>query len=126
MNGYPEKTGLILNGKRLREAREALNMSQAAFARAIQDALRGTAHQEARPTKRLVQKWESGQHATPQPHYQRAITAVTGTPYRNLCHGAPPLDVRTTAQQLRHIHTELFHLSRQLEVIVHNLTLAEL
>jgi tetratricopeptide (TPR) repeat protein len=41
--------------------------------------------------KRLVQKWESGEHTECRPNYKRALQAVTRTPYEQLgFSGSPP------------------------------------
>ena len=61
----------------LRQARLNLGMSQSEFAKAVQAA--GMAAGEPNgANKRLVQKWESGEHVTCRPNYARALQAVTG------------------------------------------------
>lgn len=67
----------------LRQARLNLGMSQSEFAKAVRDA--GAAAGEPNgANKRLVQKWESGEHAACRPHYARALAAVTGVSAREL------------------------------------------
>ncbi|MFJ3234182.1 helix-turn-helix domain-containing protein [Streptomyces sp. NPDC086787] len=67
----------------LRAARMALLMSQDEFARAIREAgeRAGTPNDAS---KRLVQRWESGQIAAPRPVYARALEAVTRMPIGSL------------------------------------------
>jgi hypothetical protein len=36
-------------------------------------------------SKRLVQKWESGEHSTARPNYRRALRSMTGVPFAELC-----------------------------------------
>lgn len=67
----------------LRAVRESLRLSQDEFARAIRDA----GEQLGEPndcTKRLVQRWESGQVSTPRGNYARVLEYVTGLPVENL------------------------------------------
>ena len=61
----------------LRRARQAMRLSQTEFATAVRSAGRalGTPNQ---CTKRLVQKWETGEHATCRADYLRVLQAVTG------------------------------------------------
>jgi DNA-binding transcriptional regulator YiaG len=67
----------------LRAVRESLRLSQDEFARAIRDA--GERLGESNDcTKRLVQRWESGQVSTPRGNYARALEYVTGIPVENL------------------------------------------
>ncbi|MFI9245624.1 helix-turn-helix domain-containing protein [Streptomyces sp. NPDC053086] len=67
----------------LRAARMALLMSQDEFARALRDAGQraGTPNDAS---KRLVQRWESGQTTAPRPIYARALEAVTRMPIGSL------------------------------------------
>jgi hypothetical protein len=60
-----------------------LLMSQDEFARAIRDAGQRTG-QPNDASKRLVQRWESGETAAPRPVYARALEAVTGMPIEAL------------------------------------------
>lgn len=64
-----------------------LLLSQDEFARAIRDAGQraGTPNDAS---KRLVQRWESGDTTSPRPVYARALEAVTGLPIESL--GFPP------------------------------------
>lgn len=65
-----------------------LLLSQDEFARAIRDAgQRAGSPNDA--SKRLVQRWESGEIAAPRPLYARALEAVTGLPIDSL--GFPSL-----------------------------------
>ena len=67
----------------LRRARQSMRLSQAQFA----DAVRAAANAMGAPnhcTKRLVQKWESGEHAACRPDYLRVLQAVTGLSAREL------------------------------------------
>ncbi|MFJ8191099.1 helix-turn-helix domain-containing protein [Streptomyces sp. NPDC096094] len=72
----------------LRAVRMGLLMSQDEFARAIRDAgQRVGQHNDA--SKRLVQRWESGETAAPRPVYARALQAVTGLPIEALGFSMP-------------------------------------
>lgn len=67
----------------LRAIRLALRMSQSEFASAVHRA--GASLGEPNTcNKRLVQKWESGEHTDCRPNYKRALQAVTRTPYEQL------------------------------------------
>lgn len=60
-----------------------LLMSQDEFARAVREA----GHRTSQPndaSKRLVQRWESGETAAPRPVYARALEVVTGLPIDSL------------------------------------------
>ncbi len=58
-------------------------MSQSEFATAVRHA--GNVLGEPNTcNKRLVQKWESGEHTDCRPNYKRALQAVTRTPYEQL------------------------------------------
>lgn len=63
--------------------RLAMNMSQTEFARAIRDAGDKLGDRNA-CTKRLVQKWESGEHTVCRPHYRRALESATRMHYSEL------------------------------------------
>jgi DNA-binding transcriptional regulator YiaG len=68
---------------RLRAARMAMRLSQSEFATAVRHA--GASLGEPNEcTKRLVQKWESGEHSAIRPNYRRALQAVTRIPYEQL------------------------------------------
>jgi hypothetical protein len=67
----------------LRAVRLALYMSQSEFAAAIRNAGEALGEPNA-ANKRLIQKWESGEHTTLRPHYKRALQSVTRTPYEQL------------------------------------------
>lgn len=98
----------------LRRVRNGLGMSQSEFAEALRKA--GEAADEPNSaTKRLVQKWESGEHAWCRPKYGRALQAVTGLSYRQLglaMHSdesaqpqqpiAPSVTAEATANRLQH------------------------
>lgn len=67
----------------LRRARQSMRMSQEQFAAAV----RGTGEAMGEPnrcTKRLVQKWETGEHASCRPEYLRVLQTVTGLSSREL------------------------------------------
>ena len=67
----------------LRRARQSMRLSQAQFAEAI----RAAGNAMGAPnhcTKRLVQKWESGEHSVCRPDYLRVLQAVTGLSVREL------------------------------------------
>jgi transcriptional regulator with XRE-family HTH domain len=67
----------------LRRARQSMRLSQAQFA----EAARAAGNAMGAPnhcTKRLVQKWESGEHAACRPDYLRVLQAVTGLSAREL------------------------------------------
>ncbi|WP_405418119.1 helix-turn-helix domain-containing protein [Streptomyces microflavus] len=67
----------------LRTVRVGLRMSQDDMARALREAgLRAGEPNDA--SKRLVQRWESGDIASPRPVYARALESVTGQPIENL------------------------------------------
>lgn len=65
-----------------------LLMSQDEFARAVREAGQRTG-QPNDASKRLVQRWESGETAAPRPVYARALEAVTGLPVESLGFAAP-------------------------------------
>jgi hypothetical protein len=71
----------------LRALRISLDVSQSEFA-----ALMRKAGEDAGVPnscdKRLVQKWESGEHVMMRPNYRRALRDVTGVPFVALCHPA--------------------------------------
>ena len=67
----------------LRSVRMALHMSQTDFAKAVQHAGEALAEPNG-CTKRLVQKWESGEHTVCRPHYRKALERVTRRPYNQL------------------------------------------
>ena len=71
-------------------------MSQSEFAAAIRHA--GDALGEPNTAnKRLVQKWESGEHTVCRPNYRRALQSVTRMPYEQLgFRGAPSAPVAAT------------------------------
>ena len=75
---FPRKPNLAL-----RRARQSMRLSQHQFA----DAVRAAGNAMGAPnhcTKRLVQKWESGEHAACRPDYLRVLQAVTGLSAREL------------------------------------------
>jgi hypothetical protein len=63
----------------LRAIRISMMMSQDEFAQAIRAAGERLGHPNE-ATKRLVQRWERGDIATPRPVYARALEALTGMP----------------------------------------------
>ena len=77
----------------LRAIRLALRLSQNEFAAAIRHAGESLGEPNT-ANKRLIQKWESGEHAECRPNYRRALEAVTRTQYEQLGFvGAPALPV---------------------------------
>ena len=67
----------------LRRARQSMRLSQSQFAEAV----RAAGNAMGAPnhcTKRLVQKWETGEHAACRPDYLRVLQAVTGLSAREL------------------------------------------
>lgn len=67
-----------------------MRMSQSEFASAVRHA-GGVLGEPNTCNKRLVQKWESGEHTECRPNYKRALQAVTRTPYEQLgFSGSPP------------------------------------
>ena len=67
----------------LRRARQSMRLSQAQFAEAV----RAAGNAMGAPnhcTKRLVQKWETGEHAACRVDYLRVLQAVTGLSVREL------------------------------------------
>jgi DNA-binding transcriptional regulator YiaG len=80
----------------LRALRLALRLSQSEFAAAIRHA--GEALGEPNTcNKRLVQKWESGEHVVCRPNYRRALQSVTRTPYEQLGFAGVPSAPRAVA-----------------------------
>jgi DNA-binding transcriptional regulator YiaG len=67
----------------LRTIRLELNLSQDEFAAVLRDAGRRLGEPND-ASKRLVQRWESGETASARPVYRRALEAVTGRAYTSL------------------------------------------
>jgi transcriptional regulator with XRE-family HTH domain len=67
----------------LRAIRLGMRMSQDELARAVQEAGRRIGSPNS-CSKRLVQRWESGEVAHPRPAHTRALEAVTGMPAASL------------------------------------------
>lgn len=85
----------------LRQVRMELGLSQTEFARALRDAS-GSLGESNQATKRLVQKWESGEHATCRPIYRRALETLTGLAIEDLgLADEPPTWERPAAGELR-------------------------
>lgn len=84
--------GAPFSGALLRALRHEIGVSQEGFAAAVRKA-GAELGEPNKCTKRLVQKWEHGEHARPHPKYRRAITAATGTPWRSLCEQTPAVYV---------------------------------
>ena len=73
----------------LKAVRLALRISQSEFAAAIRHA--GEALGDSNTcNKRLIQKWESGEHVVCRPNYRRALQSVTRTPYEQLGFNGTP------------------------------------
>lgn len=84
----------------LRRARQSLRLSQAQFAEAIRAAGNAIGAPN-RCTKRLVQKWETGEHTSCRPDYLRVLQAVTGLSARQLgFHVLPDLSSEGAAGDL--------------------------
>ena len=86
----------------LKALRMEQRMSQSEFAAAVRRA--GAALGEPNDcTKRLVQKWESGEHGDCRPHYQRALQLVTRMPFEQLGFSAtvtaPPVTLPSAVAQ---------------------------
>jgi transcriptional regulator with XRE-family HTH domain len=74
----------------LRAVRISMMLSQDDFATALREA--GVrAGYPIEPSKRLVQRWESGAIAAPSPRYARALEAVTGMPIDTLGFASPAM-----------------------------------
>lgn len=116
---------ITLNSERLREARLQLGLSQSAFADEINAVLERSG-QDARCTKRLVQKWESGEHSTPLPRYQKALAQVTSRPFKTLCQTGMMGASTPMAGELVEIAAELDHLMNRLEKLAARVGFAEL
>lgn len=114
---------LVLDPDRLRKARSRLGLSQTAFAEEI-NAVLTSSGQDARCTKRLVQKWESGEHDLPLPRYQKALEQVTGRLFELLCQQRP-VGVETpalrTLRELDAIATDLGLLMQRLDMVAGDL-----
>jgi len=67
----------------LRAIRLALHMSQSELATAIRHAEQALGEPNT-ANKRLIQKWESGEHTVCRPNYRRALQSVTRVPYEQL------------------------------------------
>jgi hypothetical protein len=65
-------------------------LSQDDFATALREA-GARAGSPIEPSKRLVQRWESGAIAAPSPRYARALEAVTGMPIDTLGFASPAM-----------------------------------
>ena len=87
---------------RLWKARYERGLSQQMLAEALAEAGAELGEPNG-ATKRLVQRWESGEMTTHKPKYQRALAHVFGFPYHQLCgHPDPsPATVRTRARVAR-------------------------
>ncbi|MDK1348018.1 helix-turn-helix transcriptional regulator [Streptomyces sp. 378] len=79
----------------LRAVRMGLRMSQDEFAREIREAGQRAGHQND-ASKRLVQRWESGETAAPRPVYARALETVTGMPIEALGFTLPSVLARVS------------------------------
>lgn len=72
----------------LRAVRVSMMLSQDDFAAALRKAGE-RAKLPIEPSKRLIQRWESGAIAVPSPRYARALEAVTGMPIDTLGFASP-------------------------------------
>jgi transcriptional regulator with XRE-family HTH domain len=73
-----------LDGERLRRIRERMNLTQEELAVLIRHEGKKVGEPNA-CNRRLIQKWESGNHATVRPNYKRALMIVTGLPFSSFC-----------------------------------------
>jgi transcriptional regulator with XRE-family HTH domain len=99
--GGARLSGVMLDGMRLRSIRESrLQLSQEALARRIQR----VGHELGLPnhcSKRLVQKWEHGDHAQPTLGYRILLVEVTGvTDFEALC---KPIESPSAEEVLRRL-----------------------
>jgi len=77
-----------IDAVRLRRIRESQELSQTEFATLVRKA--GAELGEPNScNKRLIQKWEAGDHASCRPNYRRALSRVTGMTYAQLCEPVP-------------------------------------
>lgn len=76
----------------LRAVRLSLRLSQDEFARKVRDAGRLN-HEPNECTKRLIQRWESGETTWPRGTYARALETATGRPVERLGFTPPPTHV---------------------------------
>lgn len=87
---------LRLENQAIKAARTQLLMSQSEFAAAVRRA--GVTLGEPNAcSKRLVQKWESGEHRDCRPYYQRALQLVTRKPFRELGFGGDLAELQVVA-----------------------------
>lgn len=94
-----------INPVQLRAIRTDLGRSQADFAAMLRKA--GVALGEPNgATKRLVQKWEAGEHRMVRPNYQRALELATGLPFATFC-DVRPVAYATFPSRLDRIIREL-------------------
>ena len=92
--------GLRLDGRRLRKIRvERLKLSQSRFAVELQEA-GDFLNVPNRCSKRLVQKWERGDHAMLSPDYQLVLAHVIGPGVEAIYQTVLPATVDDTMQQL--------------------------
>jgi DNA-binding transcriptional regulator YiaG len=129
-------TGQRVPNHALRAIRLGLRLSQSEFAAAVRRA--GESLGEPNTcNKRLVQKWESGEHTDCRPNYKRALQVVTRTQFEQLGFGggllapvqaepavglavrgagvrfAPPLPVGDSAERLRFALQRPGHVDKQ-------------
>jgi DNA-binding transcriptional regulator YiaG len=79
----------------LRAVRMGMLMSQDDFARAVR-AAGARVGEPNEATKRLVQRWESGDITAPRPAYARALEVVTGMPIASLGFSVPVPQARVS------------------------------
>jgi transcriptional regulator with XRE-family HTH domain len=93
-----------LNGKRLKAIREQrLLISQRALAQRINRACMTLGYEDPHCTKRLVQKWENGEHGFPLPRYQHALMIVTNESIHDLCTPIEAANLTEAEQRLARI-----------------------
>lgn len=104
---------LTINSGQLRAIRIDLGYSQREFAELLRNA-GAELGEPNRCTKRLVQKWEGGEHTAAMPNYQRALEHVTGVPYAVLC-DRRPVAYATLPARLDRVIAELAALRADLD-----------
>lgn len=124
MTNPPRFTPYVLNGARLKRARTAMGMSQAAFAEAINEAVAATGRTSA-CNRRSVQHWEHGAYLNPQLVYQNAIEVVLGLPYGALCDSSTPIGAPPISGELREVLAALQQTAAALEAIAVRIELSK-
>ena len=99
--------GRKFDGPRLKAIRILrLGLSGSEFALEVKTAAHSLGYTDLQCNKRLVQKWENGEHGMPRRPYLEALTLVTGETIETLCTPIPPADPGEAAQQVAKIIEE--------------------